>query len=206
LSNVDTVDASKGDWDAGYQHTGYFLDYLEGRFGDGTVARINETMRGGKYEEERFWDGLFATKVEKLWKEYGEWLEPERGGDGKKGKERDGKKEEGGAEKKEKVGIEDKEKGSDEPKEKRDDEKKEASHDGKKGTGDDAKTERERDGEKNTEDDGEKKKEDDRKRKKEDDRKRKKEDDRKRKKEDDVQTETSKVEADSPSEVLQTVV
>lgn len=32
-------------WDQGYERTAYFLDWLEGRFGRGTVRRINEALR-----------------------------------------------------------------------------------------------------------------------------------------------------------------
>jgi len=64
-----------GDWDAGYQHTGYFLDYLEKRFGDGSVMAINERLRGKKYHEKEFWRGLFGCDIENLWKEYGKNVE-----------------------------------------------------------------------------------------------------------------------------------
>ena len=66
--------SADGDWDAGYQHTGYFLAYLEDRFGQGTVRRVNEALRGGKYDGEKFWVGLVGVEVERLWKDYGEWL------------------------------------------------------------------------------------------------------------------------------------
>jgi hypothetical protein len=60
-----------GEWDGGYQHTGYFLEYLEQRFGPGTVRSINGYLRKGKYNEKE----LFETcceghKVKKLWKDY----------------------------------------------------------------------------------------------------------------------------------------
>ena len=61
---------SGGDWDAGYQHTGYFLDWLEGKFGEGTVMRINEALRNKGYEEVGFWKNLFGESVESLWKAY----------------------------------------------------------------------------------------------------------------------------------------
>lgn len=32
-------------WDQGYERTAYFLDWLEGRFGRGTVRRINDELR-----------------------------------------------------------------------------------------------------------------------------------------------------------------
>ncbi|KAK1771347.1 hypothetical protein QBC33DRAFT_523392 [Phialemonium atrogriseum] len=57
-------------WDGGYQHTAYFLDYLEGRFGEGTVRRINERLREHRYEEREFWTGLFGRPVGELWEAY----------------------------------------------------------------------------------------------------------------------------------------
>lgn len=57
-------------WDGGYQHTAYFLEYLEGQFGEGTVRRINDKLRDHKYVEELFWTGLFGRRVGHLWEEY----------------------------------------------------------------------------------------------------------------------------------------
>jgi hypothetical protein len=65
---------SGGDWDAGYQHTGYFLDYLEKRFGDGTVVKINERLRDRAYDEDDFWKVCCGHHIKKLWKEYGRHL------------------------------------------------------------------------------------------------------------------------------------
>ncbi|KAK8868144.1 peptidase of plants and bacteria-domain-containing protein [Apiospora arundinis] len=62
-------------WDAGYQHTAYFLEYLEGRFGEGTVRRLNEKLRVEKYEEKAFWTGTLGRPVEQLWKDYTKTLE-----------------------------------------------------------------------------------------------------------------------------------
>lgn len=62
-------DTSKG-WDAGYERTAYFLEYLEGRFGAGTVRRMNAALRGEKYEEQKFWPALFERSVKDLWAEY----------------------------------------------------------------------------------------------------------------------------------------
>jgi hypothetical protein len=64
-----------GDWDAGYEHTGYFLDWLETRFGEGSVVRINERLRAGRYVQEEFWKDLFGESVEGLWAEYNKSLE-----------------------------------------------------------------------------------------------------------------------------------
>ena len=68
-----------GKWDGGYQRTAYFLEYLEGRFGKGTVRRINERLRGGRYEEKEFWTGLLGRPVEQLWGDYCEAVEREEG-------------------------------------------------------------------------------------------------------------------------------
>ncbi len=59
-----------GDWDVGYEGTGYFLDYLEERFGRGTVRRINQRMKCEKYEERPFWNELFGCSVLTLWEDY----------------------------------------------------------------------------------------------------------------------------------------
>ncbi|KAI2607585.1 BSP-domain-containing protein [Hypoxylon fragiforme] len=57
-------------WDAGYQHTAYFLQYLEDRFGAGTVPRLNEKLRTDKYVEKAFWTELVGGPVEQLFKDY----------------------------------------------------------------------------------------------------------------------------------------
>lgn len=59
-----------GDWDAGYQHTGYFLEWLEGSYGEGTVRKINEGLRERTYVENEFWKDLFGKNVCDLWEEY----------------------------------------------------------------------------------------------------------------------------------------
>ncbi|KAF4302471.1 hypothetical protein GTA08_BOTSDO06164 [Botryosphaeria dothidea] len=62
-----------GDWDAGYQHTGYFLDYLEKTYGHGSVMAINEFLRRKEYDE-KLWKDLFGKSVKQLWKDYGHHL------------------------------------------------------------------------------------------------------------------------------------
>ena len=61
---------ANGKWDAGYQHTGYFLEYLEKRYGEGLVRRLNEKLRCVKYEEKAFWTELCGRPVEQLWGDY----------------------------------------------------------------------------------------------------------------------------------------
>ena len=38
-------------WDQGYEKTGYFLEWIENTYGDGTVREINERMRDKEYDE-----------------------------------------------------------------------------------------------------------------------------------------------------------
>lgn len=73
-------DAS-GRWDGGYQHTAYFLDYLEERFGRGSVRKLNESLRVGKYEEKAFWTGLLGRPVEQLWEDYRKKTDGDKGGE-----------------------------------------------------------------------------------------------------------------------------
>jgi Peptidase of plants and bacteria len=68
---------SSGEWDAGYQHTGYFLDFLERKYGDGTVVKINEHLRDREYKEEIFWEECCGCGVKELWEEYGKHLKKE---------------------------------------------------------------------------------------------------------------------------------
>lgn len=61
-------------WDAGYQTTAYFLDWMEERYGQGTIRELNEEMKSKEWD-----DGLFkectGRKVGKLWKMYCAHLE-----------------------------------------------------------------------------------------------------------------------------------
>ncbi|RAL11115.1 basic secretory family protein [Aspergillus homomorphus CBS 101889] len=90
-----------GKWDQGYQHTAYFLDWLEEvRIGTGAVGLVNdrllrvgyvgegegegddgedEQVQNGDAEGESFWKGLFGVGVEELWEEYGRWLDTPAG-------------------------------------------------------------------------------------------------------------------------------
>ncbi|ETS82391.1 hypothetical protein PFICI_04267 [Pestalotiopsis fici W106-1] len=64
-------------WDGGYQHTAYFLAYLEKRFGEETVRKINETLRTTRYEEKSFWTGQLGRPVEQLFEDYTSELKKE---------------------------------------------------------------------------------------------------------------------------------
>ncbi len=68
-----------GQWDAGYQHTGYFLEWIESTRGRGSVRMINHALKDKKYQEDDFWEQLFGKKVGLLWKEYEGSLNEEQG-------------------------------------------------------------------------------------------------------------------------------
>lgn len=57
-------------WDQGYEKTAYFLDWLEDRFGEGTVRKINDTLRVEKYKKGDFWEALFGSDIDDLWRDY----------------------------------------------------------------------------------------------------------------------------------------
>ncbi|KAB8337297.1 hypothetical protein FH972_021598 [Carpinus fangiana] len=68
-----------GKWDGGYQHTAYFLEWLESKYGAGSVEKLNAHIgqirqKAHTYDEKRFWEGLFGREVGGLWKDYGESL------------------------------------------------------------------------------------------------------------------------------------
>ncbi|KAJ5511923.1 hypothetical protein N7453_004026 [Penicillium expansum] len=74
-------------WDMGYQHTAYFLAWLEDvRIGRGAVGMLNDRLLRvgyvGEGEGENvgkhgigFWKGLFGVGVGELWEEYGQYLD-----------------------------------------------------------------------------------------------------------------------------------
>lgn len=60
-------------WDAGYDVTAYFLQWLTERYGEGTVQEINELMKDAPYDESIL-KTVTGRKVSKLWKLYKEHL------------------------------------------------------------------------------------------------------------------------------------
>ncbi|KAF2639566.1 BSP-domain-containing protein [Massarina eburnea CBS 473.64] len=62
------------DWDAGYERTGYFLEWLEEAHGADVVRRINEGLRGCTYESDVLWKDCCGKTVKQLWKEYKDGL------------------------------------------------------------------------------------------------------------------------------------
>lgn len=57
-------------WDEGYQKTAWFLEWLEAKYGAGTVSRMNETLGREDYKEEEFWQNLFGDSVDRLFRRY----------------------------------------------------------------------------------------------------------------------------------------
>lgn len=80
-------------WDQGYQHTAYFLAWLEDiHVGRGAIGMLNDRLlRVGYYvrteneesgarlsgvsRKEDFWEGLFGTRIDDLWHAYGVYLD-----------------------------------------------------------------------------------------------------------------------------------
>ncbi|OAL47468.1 BSP-domain-containing protein [Pyrenochaeta sp. DS3sAY3a] len=66
------------DWDAGYERTGYFLEWLEEEHGHDVVRRVNECLRDCKYDAHELWHTCCGKSVKSLWEEYRETLEKEK--------------------------------------------------------------------------------------------------------------------------------
>ncbi|KAB8211421.1 Peptidase of plants and bacteria [Aspergillus parasiticus SU-1] len=72
-------------WDQGYQHTAFFLEWLEDvRIGRGAVGMLNDRLLRSGYigEGEKlengcpgFWKNLFGSGVSELWDDYGRYLD-----------------------------------------------------------------------------------------------------------------------------------
>ncbi|KAF7337702.1 Plant basic secretory protein [Mycena sanguinolenta] len=72
--------APKDKWDAGYQTTAYFLDWIEERRGKGAIRALNDTMRDTDYDEKIFVI-LAGEPVRDLWRRYKKELGVEDGED-----------------------------------------------------------------------------------------------------------------------------
>lgn len=80
-------------WDSGYERTGfsfstcriiftsshpwtgYFLDWIEDRYGDGTIREINLALKETDYDVEIFREAT-GRSVKKLWRKYRDALAP----------------------------------------------------------------------------------------------------------------------------------
>ncbi|KAJ6486093.1 hypothetical protein C8R47DRAFT_1129000 [Mycena vitilis] len=56
-------------WDAGYQTTAYFLDWIEERQGKGAIRALNDTLKDANYDEGVF-VVLAGEPVRELWRRY----------------------------------------------------------------------------------------------------------------------------------------
>lgn len=68
------------DWDAGYERTGYFLEWLEKEHGADVVRKLNEGLRGCKYDAHSLWHDCCGNGVKHLWDEYKKCVECEAEG------------------------------------------------------------------------------------------------------------------------------
>ena len=66
-------------WDAGYQHTAYFLDWIERSKGAGSIRRMNGALQHEKYDEAKFWKDLFGQGVDEMWTKYQESVDDDQG-------------------------------------------------------------------------------------------------------------------------------
>ncbi|KAF2623305.1 BSP-domain-containing protein [Macroventuria anomochaeta] len=63
------------DWDVGYERTAYFLEWLEKEHGDDVVRKINQALRGCRYDAKKLWHDCCGKSIEKLWEGYKRSLE-----------------------------------------------------------------------------------------------------------------------------------
>ncbi len=55
-------------WDSGYAPTAFFLDWVNTKFGSGTVRKLNESMKDSY--QETTWTTLTGSSVESLFEQY----------------------------------------------------------------------------------------------------------------------------------------
>lgn len=60
-------------WDAGYQSTAFMLEWIEAKYGFGTVRNLNLTMRDREYDDVMFKEHT-GRKISSLWKDYKMYL------------------------------------------------------------------------------------------------------------------------------------
>jgi len=56
-------------WDDGYEKTAYFLDWIEDRYGDGTIRELNECLRDSTYHL-RIFENVTGRPLRELWTMY----------------------------------------------------------------------------------------------------------------------------------------
>ena len=62
-------------WDAGYERTAYFLEWLEKEHGCDVVRKINQSLRVSKYDADKMWHNCCGKSIEELWEGYKKSLE-----------------------------------------------------------------------------------------------------------------------------------
>ncbi|KZM21538.1 uncharacterized protein EKO05_0000720 [Ascochyta rabiei] len=67
------------DWDAGYERTAYFLEWLEREHGEDIVRKINQALRGCRYDAKKLWHDCCGKSIEGLWEEYKKSLDCDDG-------------------------------------------------------------------------------------------------------------------------------
>jgi len=55
-------------WDAGYESTAFFLEWVERSYGEDIIRKLNESMRE-RYGDD-LWKKLTGDTIDSLWKKY----------------------------------------------------------------------------------------------------------------------------------------
>lgn len=60
-------------WDAGYQTTAWFLEWVEDNIGgEGAIGRLNEALRKDEWDEGKVWETIIGKSVKACWRAYTE--------------------------------------------------------------------------------------------------------------------------------------
>jgi len=63
-------------WDAGYEATAYFLQWIDDTFGQGTIQNMNAHLKDVRYQDKLF-EELTAVPLDELWLAYVEFRRKE---------------------------------------------------------------------------------------------------------------------------------
>ena len=64
------TDESDEKWDAGYEKTAFFLEWLEDNYDSARVRTINASLKDTEYDEYKFWMGITGQEIGNLWQQY----------------------------------------------------------------------------------------------------------------------------------------
>lgn len=74
------IDDGDNKWDAGYEKTAFFLEWLEENYDNARVRTINASLKDTEYDESTFWMAIAGQEIGNLWQQYVEtWPEEATG-------------------------------------------------------------------------------------------------------------------------------